>query len=63
MNTQLSASAVSRAKLDRLMEAARDDRARYLGQWTSGLSAPIRRPLLRWAGVGATVCLGLAGLA
>ena len=61
--SHLSTLAVSRPKLESLMEAARDDRARYLGQWTSRFSAPMGRPLLQWAGVGAAVCLGFAGLA
>lgn len=61
--SHFSTFAVSRPKLESLMEAARDDRARYLGQWTSRFFAPMRRPQLRWASVGAAVCLGFAGLA
>ena len=61
--TQFATLAVSRPKLERLMEAALDERARYLGRGTSCLFAPLRGLLLRWSGIGAAACLGLAVLA
>ena len=40
MNTRLATTlAVPRAKLDRVMDAARDERARYLREWASRLLA------------------------
>ena len=59
MNTAHASSTVSRMKLDRLMETARDERARYLAGAGSRFSACFRRPLLPWAAMGAMACLWL----